>query len=370
MHASDRSWLVLAHAHVRVNELTALLERFDSVASIVAQPRARLREAGLPEEKSDAIASPDTRAIDAALDWLRDDRHHIVCWGEDDFPELLAEIPGPPLLLYVNGDPDVLQLPALAIIGSRNPTRGGIRNAREFARHLARQGFAVVSGLAQGIDAAAHRGALDAGGKTVALLGTGIDRVYPAANRDLAHEIAATGAIVSEYPLGAAPERWRFPERNRLISGLSLGTLVVEAARRSGSLITARLAGEQGREIFALPGSIHNPLSRGCHALIRQGAKLVENAGDILAELRPLVGHMLETTADASPVPALAAEADDDYAALREVLGHDPATIDELARDSGLTIEQLSSMLLILELHGEVESLSGGRYVKKESLQA
>jgi DNA processing protein len=370
MHASDRAWLVLAHAHVRVSELTTLLERFDSVASIAAQPRAALREAGLPEEKSDAIASPDARAIDAALDWLQDRHHHIVCWGEDDFPEMLAEIPGPPLLLYVNGDPGVLGLPSLAIIGSRNPTRGGVRNARDFARHLARQGFAVVSGLAQGIDAAAHRGALDAGGKTVALLGTGIDRVYPAGNRDLAHEIAATGAIVSEYPLGAAPERWHFPERNRLISGLSLGTLVIEAARRSGSLITARLAGEQGREIFALPGSIHNPLARGCHALIRQGAKLVENADDILAELRPLVGHMLEATNDARPEHAAAVLADDEYAALRDVLGHDPVTIGDLAQDSGLTIGQLSSMLLILELHGEVESLSGGRYVKKESFQA
>ncbi len=370
MHARDRSWLILAHAHVRVNELTALLDRFDSVDTIVSQPRATLREAGLAAEKCDAIASPDPAAIDAALDWLRDEHHHIVCWGDDDFPDLLTEIPGPPLLLYVNGRLDALQLPALAIVGSRNPTPGGNRNARDFARHLARQGFAIVSGLAQGIDAAAHRGALDGGGTTIALLGTGIDRVYPAANRDLAHEIAATGAIVSEYPLGTAPERWHFPERNRLISGLSLGTLVIEAARRSGSLITARLAGEQGREIFALPGSIHNPLSRGCHALIRQGAKLVENAGDILAELQPLVGHMLAAADDAPRPPDTPGEADDDYAAVREALGHDPVTLDELARDSGLTIDQLSSMLLILELHGEVESLSGGRYVKKESLQA
>jgi DNA processing protein len=370
MHPGDRSWLILAQAYVRANELPALLERFGDVASVSAQPCTRLREAGLSPQKCDAIASPDLRAIDAALDWLRDERHHIVCWGEDDFPEMLAEIPGPPLLLYVNGDPGVLELPALAIVGSRNPTRGGIRNAREFARHLAAQGFAVVSGLAQGIDTAAHRGALDAGGKTVAVCGTGIDRVYPAENRDLAHEIAATGAIVSEYPLGAAPERRHFPERNRLISGLSLGTLVVEAARRSGSLITARLAGEQGREIFALPGSIHNPLSRGCHELIRQGAKLVENAGDILAELEPLVGHMQEAAKKTPRLPDTPEKTDDDYAALREALGHDPVTIDQLARDSGLTIDQLSSMLLLLELHGEVESLSGGRYVKKEPLQA
>jgi DNA processing protein len=306
----------------------------------------------------------------ASLDeWLEDDAHHVVTLGEDDFPAMLAEIPGPPKLLYVHGNIDALHLPALAIVGSRNPTQGGVRNAHDFAQHLAGQGFAIVSGMAQGIDAAAHEGALDAGGTTIAFLGTGIDRVYPPVNRDLAHRIAEQGALVSEYPLGAPPERWHFPERNRLISGISLGTLVVEAARRSGSLITARLAGDQGREIFALPGSIHNPLSRGCHALIRQGAKLVETAGDILAELRPLAGHLLETAAEAAPAE-VSALADDDYAELRNILSHDPVTIDELEQLSGLTIDQLSSMLLILELHGEVESLSGGRYVKKEPLQA
>ena len=306
----------------------------------------------------------------ASLDeWLEDDAHHLVALGDDDYPAMLAEIPGPPRQLYVLGDIDALHLPALAIVGSRNPTQGGVRNAHDFARHLAGQGFTIVSGMAQGIDAAAHEGALDGGGKTVAFLGTGIDRVYPAVNRDLAHRIARQGALVSEYPLGAPPERWHFPERNRLISGLGLGTLVVEAARRSGSLITARLAGEQGREIFALPGSIHNPLSRGCHELIRQGAKLVETAGDILAELRPLTGHLRETAEDAAPGPAFP-DTDDDYEELRKVLSHDPVTIDELEQQSGLTIDQLSSMLLILELHGEVESLSGGRYVKKEPLQA
>ncbi len=356
MPPPDRTWLVLAHAYLRVTELRPLLDAFGSIGDIVAQPRAGLASTGLAEEKCDAIVSPDEAAIDASLAWLDDDAHHLVTWGGDDYPELLSQIPGPPLVLYVNGDVDALHLPALAIIGSRNPTQGGERNAREFARHLAGQGFAIVSGMAQGIDAAAHRGALDARGKTVALLGTGIDRVYPAVNRQLAHDIAGQGALVSEYPLGAAPERRHFPERNRLISGLSLGTLVVEAARRSGSLITARLAGEQGRETFALPGSIHNPLSRGCHELIRQGAKLVETAADIVAELGPLTGHMRGD--------------DDGYGAVRRCLDHDPVSIDELEKRSGLTIDQLSSILLILELHGEVESLSGGRYVKKEPLQA
>ena len=352
-----RAYLTLGHAYLQVSELQALLERFGSAEDIVSQARSRLAASGLADDKCEAIVSPDQGAIEDAMAWVENDDHHLVVWGENDYPELLGRIPGPPLLLYVNGDVGALHLPSLAIVGSRNPTSGGERNAHDFAQHLARQGFAIVSGMAQGIDAAAHRGALDAGGKTVAFLGTGIDRVYPAVNRDLAHAIAAHGALVSEYPLGAPPERWRFPERNRLISGLSLGTLVVEAARRSGSLITARLAGDQGREIFALPGSIHNPLARGCHRLIRQGAKLVETADDILAELQPLVGAMRE-------------DVDDDYAELRKHLDFDPVSIDELAKRSGLTIDQLSSMLLFLELHGEVESMSGGRYVKKEPLQA
>lgn len=370
MQSRHRSWLILKHAYVRVPELQSLLDLFGTIDEIVELPRSRLQESGLSAEKCEAIASPDARAIDEALVWLEDDRHHLVGWGDGAYPEMLAQIPGPPLALFVNGSLDALQLPALAIIGSRNPTQGGRRNAHDFSRHLASRGFAIVSGLAQGIDTAAHEGALDAGGTTVAILGTGIDRVYPAGNRRLAHAIADHGALVSEYPLGAAPERWHFPERNRLISGLSLGTLVVEAARRSGSLITARLAAEQGREVFALPGSIHNALARGCHELIRQGAKLVETAGDILAELQPLVGHMRESAETARPAAPATPEADEDYSALRNLLSHDPVSIDELEKKSELTIDQLSSMLLILELHGEVESLSGGRYVKREPLQA
>ncbi len=295
-------------------------------------------------------------------EWLQQADHHLLKLGDDGYPELLAGIAGPPERLFVIGDPEVLHLPALAIVGSRNPTRGGAQNAFEFARHLAAAGFCIVSGLAQGIDAAAHRGALEAGAPTIAFLGHGIDRVYPAVNRDLAHAIARHGALVSEFPLGTAPNRALFPQRNRLISGLSLGTLVVEAARRSGSLITARLAAEQGREVFAIPGSIHNPLSRGCHQLIRQGAKLVEAADDIVAELAHLAGHLLQA-ADAPAAPAgTTGGADEEYVKLREALSHDPVDIDTLVRRSGLTIEQVSSMLLILELDGSVEKLSGGRF--------
>ena len=295
-------------------------------------------------------------------EWLQQDNHHRVRLGDDAYPELLAGIPGPPERLYIVGDPEVLHLPALAIVGSRNPTSGGAQNAFEFARHLGRTGFCVVSGLAQGIDAAAHRGALAAGTPTVAFLGHGIDRVYPAANHALAREIAQHGALVSEFPLGTAPNRALFPQRNRLISGLSLGTLVVEAARRSGSLITARLAAEQGREVFAIPGSIHNPLTRGCHQLIRQGAKLVEAADDIVAELAPLVGHMLQAIDDTTPRREPAGDVDEEYVKLLEALGHDPVSGDEIVARSGLTSDQVSSMLLILELEGKIEKLSGGRY--------
>ena len=362
MEQQCRAWLTLAHAYLRVSELQPLLTRFGDVENIVAQKRRDLRDAGLSDEKCSAITSPDDKTIATALTWLNHDSHHVIAFGEDNYPEFFAQIPGRPLLLYVNGDVDTLHLPSLAIIGSRNPTHGGLRNSIEFSRHLAQQGFSIVSGLAEGIDTAAHRGALDVCGKTVAFLGHGIDRVYPASNRNLAHSISESGALVTEYPLGAGPERWHFPERNRLISGLCLGTLVVEAARRSGSLITARLAAEQGREVFALPGSIHNPLARGCHELIRQGAKLVETASDILNELAPLTGHLVQNATESTRSEKPLVGADGDYDELRSILSHDPITMNELESLSSLTIEQLSSMLLILELHGDVESLSGGRY--------
>ena len=296
------------------------------------------------------------------VDWLAEAGHHLIHRGDEEYPELLEQIQGPPEALFVNGDPAVLHSAAIAIVGSRNPTEGGRRNAFEFARHLGRQGFCIVSGLAQGIDTAAHRGALAAGAPTVAFLGHGIDRVYPASNHELAQEIARTGALVSEFPLGTPPRREHFPQRNRLISGISLGTLVVEAARRSGSLITARLASEQGREGFAVPGSIHNPLSRGCHQLIRQGAKLVETADDIFSELAPLVGHLLQNAVESKDNEPPPDTADIEYDSIRKCLGHDPVGIDQLAENSGLTIDQVSSMLLILELKGEVESHPGGRY--------
>lgn len=304
--------------------------------------------------------------------WLEQPNHHLIRRGSEDFPSLLADIPDPPELLYVIGNPDALHLPTLAIVGSRNPTQGGRQNARDFARHLGASGFCITSGLAQGIDAAAHDGALLGGAMTVAFLGHGIDTIYPAENRQLAARIAANGALCSEFPLGSPPRREHFPQRNRLISGLSLGTLVVEAAKRSGSLITARLAAEQGREIFALPGSIHNPLSRGCHQLIRQGAKLVESADDIVSELGPMVAHLMQRTDGARSTPPAGSQypdatgRDESYLQLLGAISYDPATPDQIAAESGLTIGEVSSMLLILELEGKVEALAGGRYSRPQ----
>lgn len=294
--------------------------------------------------------------------WASKPSQHIIDQQSDDFPGLLRQISNPPERLFVAGNLDALHLPALAIVGSRNPTRQGRQNAYEFAKHLGRSGFCIVSGLATGIDTAAHEGALDGGAMTVAFLGHGIDRVYPPANEGLATRIIANGAVCSEFPLGSDPRREHFPQRNRLISGLSLGTLVVEAAKRSGSLISARLASEQGREIFAIPGSIHNPMSRGCHQLIRQGAKLVESAADIVSELGPLVEHLMQAPEEPASSKQDDRKPDADYEMLIEAMGFDPATVDELAERSGLTIDHVSSMLLILELEGIIEAQAGGRY--------
>jgi DNA processing protein len=362
---SDRAWFILAKARLPATSLQALLEQYGSAGRIVASRGRELRKAGLSDAAQHAILHPDEQAIARDLDWLLHSDNHIVHPQSGFWPELFRELNDAPLLLYVRGKPETLHLPALAIVGSRNPTRGGVLNAYEFAKHLGASGFCIASGLAQGIDTAAHNGALDAGATTVAVLGHGIDRVYPASNHELAHRIAAQGALISEYPLGTHPRKEHFPERNRLISGMCLGTLVVEAARRSGSLISARLAAEQGREVFAIPGSIHNAMSRGCHQLIRQGAKLVECADDIVSELGPLAAHLMQNSQQA---PTAHAEAlpqhDAEYEKLLAALGHDPATVDDLAVESGLTIGQVSSMLLILELEGQVEALHSGQYAR------
>jgi DNA processing protein len=299
--------------------------------------------------------------------WLAMPGHHLLDPGHEDYPPLLQRIPGKPQTLYVAGDPALLWRPQIAIVGSRNPTAGGLALARDFAAELTRSGLTITSGLAAGIDSAAHQGALDAGGVTIAVNGTGLDQVYPTSSTELAQRIGTGGVMVSELPLGTGPRPSQFPSRNRIISGLSLGVLVIEAGLNSGSLITARLAAEQGREVFALPGSIHNPMARGCHRLIRQGARLVESTADILDELAPLAQQLAldlrqELAPATGPEPVTEPTPDDpDYDRLWQAMGHDPVSIDQLAERSGLSARELSSMLLLLEMRGLVERLPGGR---------
>lgn len=302
-------------------------------------------------DKADLLLDTDNDAdIEAALAWSEQPGCHLLTLADAHYPRSLLEISDPPSVLYVRGKPELLNRPALAVVGSRNATPQGCRTAEAFSRTLAGHGLTIVSGLALGVDAAAHQGALSETAGTVAVIGTGADRIYPAGNKSLAVELAARGAILSEFPLGTPAAAANFPRRNRLISGLALGVLVVEAAPQSGSLITARLAGEQGREVFAIPGSIHSPLSRGCHQLIKQGAKLVESAEDILNELQWASPPPREESPPTEADPILAA------------LGGEVRHLDELVVLLRLPTEHILARLLELELAGEVANLPGSRY--------
>ena len=292
--------------------------------------------------------------IEAGLTWASQADNRIITLADADYPQTLLDQPDPPVLLYAKGRFDLLNNPIIAIVGSRNATKQGEANAEAFAEALSSAGITVVSGMALGIDAAAHRGAMKSGASTIAVIGTGPDRIYPARNQDLARTIAERGLIISEFAVGTPPLANNFPRRNRIIAGLGMGCLVVEAAQRSGSLITARLAADAGRDVFAIPGSIHSPLSRGCHALIRQGAKLVESAQDILEELRWKSAPMANDT--------VTTEHEGDQAALLSALGHDPCTIDALIERSRLTADSVLAMLMALELDGHVAQLPGGLY--------
>ncbi len=359
-------WLALQRAPgLGARTVLRLLEQFSSPCDLVGSTLDGIPSLGVRPETRAYLQSPNWSAIEPELEWLSQLENHLVTWTDPAYPRLLRETADPPLLLFLRGKREVLAGVHLAIVGSRHPTPGGAQTAFEFARHLAAMGLTIISGLAVGIDGAGHRGALAGGGVTLGVVGTGLDRVYPAQHRDLAHQIVERGALISEYALGTPPRAGNFPKRNRIIAGISVGTLVVEAARDSGSLITARLAVEAGREVFAIPGSIHNPLARGCHALIRQGAKLVETAQDVLEELSPLADSLrvpVATGGGAGPTNQREDELGADYQQLLAWMGYDPVSVDELVQRGGLTAEAVSSMLLVLELRGRVTSLAGGLY--------
>ena len=356
-----------------------LLSRFGLPEHIIAAGFPALQKCA-PEKIAYALSGPMPEAMQAqierTLDWVESDGNHVLTLADEHYPKALLSIADPPPLLYAKGHIDLLSRPALAIVGSRNATVQGMQNAERFAQTLSASGLTVVSGLALGIDAAAHTGALAAGtataavkasnatGSTIAITGTGLDLVYPARHHALAHRIAAEGCLLSEYPLGTPAIAANFPRRNRLISGMTMGVLVVEAAMQSGSLITARSATEQGREVFAIPGSIHSPLSKGCHLLIRQGAKLVESAQDIMEELRwqqatPPSASVAAPPATTATMPT---DADAPSARLLALAGHDPVSIDQLVERSGLPAAEIQAALLALEMQQHIEMLPGGRF--------
>ena len=358
MAAPDESelalWLALNLVPGLGNQgLCKLLREFGHPAAIFAAPVSQLKETVGRDVANFIAQGPDNEQLRIGLEWLLQDNNHLVTLSDAHYPQALLQIPDPPPILYAKGKLELLNHPSIAMVGSRNATAQGEKNAEDFASALCHAGLCVVSGMALGIDGAAHRGALKANGATIAVVGTGLDIVYPAKHRDLAHEIAQRGLILSEFPIGTPSRAQNFPRRNRLISGLSLGTLVVEANIQSGSLITAKLAAEQGREVFAIPGSIHSPVSKGCHQLIKQGAKLVDNIQDIVDELGIFTTngiHDLSPTNTAEANPVL------------DSMGFDPISMDILIERSGLTSENLSAMLMVLELENKIASLPGGRY--------
>jgi DNA processing protein len=356
-----------------VGDATArkLLAAFGLPPALFAQPQSALSAVAGPALAPRLLTEPEgwRELCERTRAWLAagEGRRHLLTLGDPDYPPELLQTEDPPLLLHVEGELAALRHPLrLAVVGSRNPTAQGADNALAFAQTLAAAGACIISGLALGIDAAAHEGALEAGGSTLAIVGTGLDLVYPKKHQALARRIAAQGALVSEYPLGTPPLAPNFPRRNRIISGLSQGVLVVEAALQSGSLITARQAAEQGREVFAIPGSIHSPQSRGCHALIRQGAKLVESAQDILEELQfPLPATEAAGTAETAAVKGNGTNSPQRANALLPALGYEPCGLDALQARSGLDTATLQAWLLELEFDGLVARLPGGLYQRR-----
>jgi DNA processing protein len=358
------------------------LEAAGGIDTLISSRASGLRQLGLSQETADSILQPDESLIESDLAWLADPGHHLITWDSELYPALLRRIPSPPAALFVDGNPDVLWQPQIAVIGSRNPSGGGLEHARAFSAEFCRRGITITSGLASGIDSAAHDAALQSNGNTVAVTGTGLDIVYPSSSIGIAERIRHQGVMVSEFPLGTTPKRSHFPSRNRIISGLSLGVLVIEAGLNSGTLITARKAAEQGRDVFALPGSIHNPMVKGCHRLIREGARLVETVDDVLSELAPMAAELARElssqieSSSSSGSGSIGQESggsttellsDPEYRKLWKALEFDPRGVDELVVQSLLPARSVSSMLLMLELKGMVTSHSSGRYSRKFS---
>jgi len=342
--------------------LIKLSQKFDGDFNRVLNSSHKdLLSAGLKQGQIEQVLNPNRELVERELAWAEQPDNHLVCFDDDAYPALLKQIVDFPPLLYASGNIELLKHPQIAIVGSRNCTPGGAKTAMEFARYLANSGVTITSGMATGIDTQAHKGALLCGGNTIAVTGTGLDQIYPSCNSKMAYEIHESGLLVTEFPLGTGPRSENFPRRNRIISGLCIATLVVEATRRSGSLITAHQSVEQGREVFAVPGSIHNPQAKGCHQLIREGAKLVDQASDIIEELGSLLGFIVEqqqTSVDQN------CQLDQETIHLLDAIGYDPVSPNTLVERSGLTIDKLSSMLLILELNNRIQSAPGGCFVR------
>jgi DNA processing protein len=336
--------------------LAALLKALGGPEEVQGASRANLAKLVPAELASTIERGPDPALLEQTLSWIAEPGHALIAWDDADYPRALLTISDPPPAFYYRGRRELLNGPSIAIVGSRNATPQGMDNAAAFAATLSGAGFTIVSGLALGIDTAAHRGGLSAGGSSIAVIGTGPDRIYPSANRDLGHRLAADGGLLSEFPLGTPPLPANFPRRNRLLSGLSRGVLVVEATLASGSLITARFAAEQGREVFAIPGSIHSPFSKGSHRLIKEGAKLVETARDVIEEL----GGTAPTEGAQTEVPAPEMQAD--AGRVLKALGHDPAGVDALTARTGLAAGAVSVALVELELSGRITALPGGAF--------
>ncbi|MCL2309731.1 MAG: DNA-processing protein DprA [Proteobacteria bacterium] len=368
-----RAWVALALWGLSAPVLARLLREFGTPEAVLATPPTRLA-AFVPKAALNRLQSPDPERLATAQAWLAEAGHQLITWDDPDYPPSLLELNDAPPVFFFVGRRELLSRPALAVVGSRNATPQGLDNARAFAAALSQAGVTIISGLALGIDAAAHEGALTSVGSSLAVIGTGPDRVYPARNHALAHRLAEKGGILSEFLPGTPPLPANFPRRNRIISGLAQGVLVVEASSSSGSLITARLAGEQGREVFAVPGSIHSPFSKGCHKLIREGAKLVETAQDILDELPILLqasppssikkmlsgaaaqdsGGAAKNTGESAP--------DENTKGILTALGHDPVDLDTLVARTGHSAETLQIELVMLELQGRIAALPGGRW--------